>query len=81
MSDPIVFLIKTLGLGLLTGYVLGYLFKKTAKILIFLLALFVVIVFVLGHNEIMDIEWLAVKSMYQTSIEPYVEQYSARLNS
>lgn len=48
--------------------------------MVFIIALIIVLVVVLGHNEIMEIEWLAAKTIYQNSIEPGLQQYSERLN-
>ncbi len=72
-------LLKTLGLGLLTGFVFGFLFKKIAKIVLFLIALGVVLVVVLGHNEILDIDWLSTKEAYQDVFQNQFNEYSQRL--
>ncbi len=79
MNEILSFLLKTVGLGLLTGFVFGYLFKKIAKIVLFLSALVVVLVVVLGHNEILKIDWLAIKERYQEFFDPFFQNYSDRL--
>ncbi len=87
MAEISGLLLKTVGLGLLTGFVFGYLFKKVTKIIFFLIAIAVVLVFILGHNEILDIDWLATKDSFQhvfdryigDEVENQVQQYSERM--
>ncbi len=79
MAEIPVLLLKTVGLGLLTGFVFGFLFKKVAKIVLFLLALGVVLVVVLGHNEILDIDWLSTTEAYQEVFKDRFDEYSSRL--
>ena len=75
----IIFLLKTLGLGLLTGFLIGYFFKKISKLLILFLAIGVVAVFVLGHNEILEIDWLAVKDSGQELFSKLATNYGDRI--
>ncbi len=78
MQEAIIFLLKTAGLGFVTGFVFGYLFKKVSKIILFLAAVAVVLVFVLGHNEILDIDWLALKEKGKEFFDEYFHRYSDR---
>jgi uncharacterized membrane protein (Fun14 family) len=79
MDKTLIFLLKTLGLGLLTGFLFGYLFKKVTKIVIILLALIVVLVVVLGHNEILEIDWLSIKDKGIALFDRYANQYDERI--
>lgn len=79
MNETILFLLKTLGLGLLTGFVIGFLFKKISKILILIIAVGIVAVFVLGHNEILDIDWLAIKESGQQLFSGLIDKYGERV--
>lgn len=78
MQEAIIFLLKTTGLGIVTGFVFGYLFKKVSKIILFLAAVVVVLVFVLGHNEILDIDWLSLKEQGKEFFDEYLHRYSQR---
>ncbi|MFW5982865.1 MAG: FUN14 domain-containing protein [bacterium] len=79
MNEAVLFLLKTLGLGLLTGFLIGYLFKKISKLLILILAIGVVAVFLLGHNEILEINWLAIKESGQDFFSGMVDKYGDRI--
>lgn len=79
MAEIPVLLLKTVGLGLLTGFVFGFLFKKVAKVVLFLIALVVVLVVVLGHNEILEIDWLSTAETYQDIFQERFDDYSQRL--
>lgn len=81
MNEALTFLLQTLGLGLLTGFLLGYLFKKVTKVLIFLAGLVIVVVFVFGHNEILEIDWLSTKDRFHGLFDEYFDQYSDRLKN
>jgi uncharacterized membrane protein (Fun14 family) len=79
MNEVLLFLLKTLLLGLVTGFVAGYLFKKISKAVVIIAAIIVVAIFVLGHNELLNIDWLSVK---ETGNELYLQifkKYEARL--
>lgn len=79
MNEALIFLLKTLVLGAVTGFVVGYLFKKLSKAVAIIAAIFVVTIFVLGHNELLNIDWLSVK---ETGNELYLQifkKYEARL--
>lgn len=78
MQEAILFLLKTIGLGIITGFVFGYLFKKVSKIILFLAAVIVVLVFVLGHNEILDIDWLKLIDKGRDFFEQYFYNYQDR---
>ncbi|MFW5804463.1 MAG: FUN14 domain-containing protein [bacterium] len=80
MNTIPLFLLKTLGLGLLTGFLAGFLFKKISKLLVILIVIGVVAVFVLGHNEILNIDWLSVKETSNELYMKYLSQYEERLS-
>jgi uncharacterized membrane protein (Fun14 family) len=79
MMESGSFLLKTLGLGLVTGFVFGYLFKKVSKIVLFVVAVVIVLVFVLGHNEILEIDWLSLKDRSSELFDTYFNRYNERL--
>lgn len=79
MMEAILFLLKTLGLGLVTGFVFGFLFKKISKIVLFIVAVVIVLVFVLGHNEIIEIDWLSLKDRSTELFDTYFDHYNERL--
>jgi uncharacterized membrane protein (Fun14 family) len=79
MNEPITFLLKTVGLGILTGFVFGYLFKKVSKIVLFIAAIIVVLIFVFGHNELLDINWLSIKDQALEFFSKHFDNYSDRL--
>lgn len=55
------FILKSVGMGLLVGFVLGFLFKKVSKIALFLIAVVLIGLVLLGQNEIINIGWLTLK--------------------
>lgn len=79
MPSTVVFLLKTLGLGILIGFVLGYLFKKVSKIVILLLAIAVILVVVFGHNDILKIDWLSIKDQSFDVFNNYFKGYNEKL--
>jgi uncharacterized membrane protein (Fun14 family) len=79
MDNVLMFLLKTVGLGLITGFVFGFLFKRISKIVLFIVAVIVVVVFVLGHNEVLDIAWLSIKDYAPTVRDYLTENYEDRV--
>jgi uncharacterized membrane protein (Fun14 family) len=79
MDETIIFFLKTLGLGLLTGFIFGYLFKKVTKIVIFLIALAVILVVVLGHNEILEIDWLSINDKGLELFDQYADEHGEHI--
>lgn len=78
MESTLIFLLKTIGLGLLTGFVFGVLFKKVSKMILFFIALIVVLVQVLGFNDILNIDWLSLKNNGQEIVEKSMSVGAAR---
>jgi len=79
MNEAFLFFLQTLGLGLLTGFVFGYLFKKISKIILFIAAIIIILVVVLGHNEILQIDWLSIKNKGINLFSDYLNVYNERL--
>ncbi len=73
------FLLKSLGMGLLIGFVLGFLFKKVSKIAIFLIAVLLIGLVLLGQNEIINIGWLTLKEQSNVLMEQ-AGQYRGSVN-
>lgn len=81
MEDILIFWLKTLGLGLLTGFLIGYLFKKVSKIVLFIAAVIVVLVFVFGMNDILiDIDWLSLAENSKEVIDENIDEYKQQLS-
>lgn len=76
MPDSILFLAKTVGLGLLIGFVIGYLFKKISKLIVVILAIVIITFLLLGHNEVFSFDWLAITNQSEALFNPYFEEYS-----
>ena len=78
MNESLSFLLKTLGIGLLVGLSIGYLFKKISKIVLFVAAVIVILVFVFGHNEIITTNWLSVKDQAIEVMNRHSDNISGR---
>ena len=71
MFDALPFLLKTIGIGLVAGLVVGFLSKKFSKLIIFFALLVVVLLQVASYKGYIDIDWLswgdtAVKAVKNT---------------
>ena len=48
--DAIIFILKLVGIGLLTGVLLGFIFKKVSKMLVFIIAAVFILVQLAVYN-------------------------------
>lgn len=56
--DPIIFIAKTALIGLITGFIIGYLSKKISKLALFVIVLIVILSQVAIYNGYIQIDWL-----------------------
>lgn len=61
-SDLALYYFQTVVFGFLTGFVIGYVFKKISKFIIILLGI-ILILQILVFNGIIDIDWGLIKSV------------------
>lgn len=59
--DIIIFILKSAGIGLLSGVAVGFISKKISKILVFFIALAFILVQVAIYNGYIQIDWLSWK--------------------
>ena len=59
--DAILFVLKTLGIGLVAGIIVGFLSKKISKLIIFFALLIVVLLQVAAYKGYITIDWLSWK--------------------
>jgi uncharacterized membrane protein (Fun14 family) len=59
--EAIPFLLKTIGIGLVAGLVVGFLSKKVSKLIIFFAILIVVLLQVAAYKGYISIDWLSWK--------------------
>jgi len=64
--EAILFIIKSGGIGLLSGVAVGFISKKMSKIAVFFLAVVFILVQVAIYNGYIEIDWLSWKD---TAIE------------
>ena len=71
--DAILFVLKSGGIGLLSGVAVGFISKKVSKIAVFFLAVGFVLIQVAIYNGYIEIDWLswkdtAVEAIKQTKL-------------
>jgi uncharacterized membrane protein (Fun14 family) len=59
--EAIPFFLKTIGIGLVAGLVVGFLSKKFSKLIIFFALLVVVLLQIATYKGYIDIDWLSWK--------------------
>lgn len=59
--DIIIFILKSAGIGLLSGVAVGFISKKISKILVFFIALAFILVQLAIYNGYIQIDWLSWK--------------------
>jgi uncharacterized membrane protein (Fun14 family) len=59
--DIIIFILKSAGIGLLSGIAVGFISKKISKIMVFFIALAFILVQVAIYNGYIQIDWLSWK--------------------
>jgi len=59
--EAILFFLKTIGIGLVAGLVVGFLSKKFSKLIIFFALLVVVLLQIAAYKGYIDIDWLSWK--------------------
>jgi uncharacterized membrane protein (Fun14 family) len=59
--EAIPFLLKTIGIGLVAGLVVGFLSKKVSKLIIFFAILIVVLLQIAAYKGYISIDWLSWK--------------------
>jgi uncharacterized membrane protein (Fun14 family) len=63
MNETLVTYLKTGGLGFITGFVIGYAFKKFSKFLVIIIGLFLIGFQLLVYNAIININWNWIESV------------------
>ena len=61
MQDQIFFILKSAGIGLLSGIVVGFISKKVSIILVFFLAVAFVLLQIAIYNGYIHVDWLSLK--------------------
>ncbi len=62
MEGNSLFYLKTGGLGFITGFVIGYAFKKISKFIVIIMGLILIGVQLLVYNGIISINWTIIES-------------------
>jgi uncharacterized membrane protein (Fun14 family) len=62
MEENLFFYFKTGGFGFVTGFVIGYAFKKLSKILVIIVGLILIGTQLLVYNGIISINWSILES-------------------
>ncbi len=62
MDENLIFYFKTGGFGFVTGFILGYAFKKISKFLIIIIGLLLIGIQLLVYNGIININWGIIES-------------------
>ncbi len=61
MSDVLTFILKSGGIGLISGIAVGFVSKKVSKIVVFLLAVFFIAIQFSIYNGYIEVDWLSWK--------------------
>ena len=62
MEEDLIFYLKTGGFGFITGFIIGYAFKKISKLLVIVIGLILIGIQLLVYNGIININWTIVES-------------------
>lgn len=62
MEENLIFYLKTGGFGFITGFIIGYAFKKISKFLVIIIGLILIGIQLLVYNGIININWTIVES-------------------
>jgi uncharacterized membrane protein (Fun14 family) len=62
MEGNLLFYLKTGGFGFITGFIIGYAFKKISKFLVIMLGLILIGVQLLVYNGIISVNWNIIES-------------------
>lgn len=62
MNENILFLIKTSIFGFVTGFIIGYAFKKVSKIFVIIIGFILIGLQLLVYNGIININWTIIES-------------------
>ena len=63
METSISFYLKIGGIGLVTGFVIGYAFKKISKLLVIILGFILIGTQLLVYNGIINVDWAIIESL------------------
>jgi uncharacterized membrane protein (Fun14 family) len=71
--DAIIFILKLVAIGLLTGVLLGFIVKKVSKMLVLIVAAVLILVQLAVYNGYIQVDWLywkdtAVEAVKHTKI-------------
>lgn len=61
MQDQLLFILKSGGIGLLSGITVGFISKKASKILVFFIAFTFILLQIAIYNGYVHIDWLSWK--------------------
>ena len=59
--DGLIFALKSGGIGLLSGIVIGFISKKISKVMVFMIALAFVLLQIAIYNGYIQVDWLSWK--------------------
>jgi len=62
-SDLVLYYSSTIGIGFITGFIIGYAFKKISKLIIIILGVFLIVSQIMVYNGIIDIDWGLIESV------------------
>lgn len=69
MNEVMPFILTTGTFGLVTGFLIGYAFKKISKIFVLLIGIFLIGMQLLAYNGIITIDWLAIEQYSNTVVD------------
>ena len=76
-NELILYYLQTAGFGFVTGFAMGYAFKKISKFMIFLIGLILIILQILVYNGIININW----ELVETIIKPLYSENSTLIEN
>lgn len=62
MDENFFFYLKTGGFGFITGFIIGYAFKKLSKFLVIIVGLILICTQLLVYNGIISVNWAILES-------------------
>lgn len=68
MNEIMPFILKTGTFGLITGFCIGYAFKKISKLIALVIGIFLIGFQLLAYNSFITIDWLALEQFSETFV-------------
>lgn len=62
MEEGLIFYLKTSGFGFITGFIIGYAFKKISKLFVIIFGILLIVVQLMVYNGVINVNWGIIES-------------------